>query len=381
METVSLELFQRIRNVFTGKEIEGNSVVLTVDDRLQQLAAKELGNSRGAIVAMEPDTGRILAMVSNPTFDSNTVSENWSTLNSDEDNSPLLNRAAQGLYPPGSVFKIITAAAAIEAGSEAESFSMRCLGEMAVGHSVLHCYNGNAHGNVDMTKAFAKSCNTYFASVAAKIGAPALISEAESFGFNSDINFPLEYNSSLFSLTKDCNANELAETAIGQGKTLVTPLFMAMVTSAIANNGTMMQPYIVDHIKTPWGGTTDRTIPVKLRQVCDASTAYKVKELMCEVVNSGTGQDAAFSVSGTSRDKTASGSSLENTYSGTITVAGKTGTAENSSGDDHAWFVAFAPAEKPRIAVAVLLENAGHGSKAIPDARELMKLYLENLNN
>jgi cell division protein FtsI/penicillin-binding protein 2 len=115
--------------------------------------------------------------------------------------------------------------------------------------------------------------------------------------------------------------------------------------------------------------------------VCDASTAYKIKELMCEVVSSGTGQDAAFSVSGTSRDKTASGSSLENTYSGAITVAGKTGTAENSSGDDHAWFVAFAPAEKPRIAVAVLLENAGHGSKAIPDAREIMKLYLENLNN
>lgn len=390
METISMELFQRIGNVFFGKEIQGNNLVLTVDDRLQQLASKELGNSRGAIVAMEPDTGKILAMVSNPTFDSNTVEQDWSELNSDEENSPLLNRATQGLYPPGSTFKIISAAAAIEAGKEASAFEMDCEGEKKFGHSVLHCYDGKAHGHVDMTKAFAKSCNTYFASVVEKIGAPALISTANDFGFNADINFPLEYNKARFSLTKDSNINEIVETSIGQGKTLVTPLYMAMVTSAIANNGVMMQPYIVDHTETPSGGIRNKTLPVKLRQVCDASIAYDIKDMMCEVVKSGTAKDAAFSVSGKAEiisDDNTSGSSLSGSsikiekgaYSGEITVAGKTGTAENAGGEDHSWFVAFAPAEKPRIAVAVILENAGHGSRAIPDAREIMKEYIQNL--
>lgn len=392
LQTVSNELFQRIGHVFLGKEIQGNNVVLTIDDRLQQVASEALGREKGSIVAVEPSTGKILAMVSYPTFDSNTVSENWEKLNSDDENSPLLNRATQGLYPPGSTFKIITAASALEISNTYMDFNFKCKGDAIFGNSILHCYNGKAHGDVNMTSAFAKSCNGYFATVAEEIGNEQLIKTASDFGVNKDINFPLEYKKSSFALAPDSGGSELAATAIGQGKTLASPLFMAMVTSAIANNGAMMQPYIVDHIETPSGSVRNRTLPSKLFQVCDSSTAHKIADMMCEVVRSGTATNATFSVSGkaqvVNKDRVSSDSAItagaidieEGRYSGKITVAAKTGTAENASGDDHSWFVAFAPAEDPQIAVAVILENAGHGSKAIPDAKKVMKTYIENLS-
>lgn len=382
LETINNEFLQRVTNLFLGKPIEGNSLVLTIDNRLQEIAGEELGNQRGSIVAMEPSTGKILAMVSNPTFDSNKVYENWESLNSDEENSPLLNRATQGLYPPGSTFKIITAAAALEADKTFEKYEIDCDGEEQFGHSIIHCYDGKAHGNVNMDSAFAKSCNIYFSELGVKIGAGKLIDMANAFGFNKDIGLALEYSRSSFSLMEDAEEIEIVETAFGQGKTLVTPLFMAMVTSAVANNGMMMQPYVVDHSLTPSGGIRNRTLPVKLNQAISPELADEIKELMCGVVENGTAARAAFSVSGIVKnpDKNESGASVtKGAYSGEIRVAGKTGTAENSQGDDHAWFVAFAPADEPKIAVAVLLENAGKGSNAIPAARNIMKEYIENL--
>lgn len=382
LETINNEFLQRVGNLFLGKDIEGNSLVLTIDNRLQEIAGEELGNQRGSIVAMEPSTGKILAMVSNPTFDSNAVAENWSALNSDEENSPLLNRATQGLYPPGSTFKIITAAAALKADKTLADFEINCKGEEKFGHSIIHCYDGKAHGNVDMNSAFAKSCNVYFSEIGVKVGADKLIDIANAFGFNKDIGLSLEYSQSKFPLTENAEEMEIVETAFGQGKTLVTPLFMAMVTSAVANNGMMMQPYVVDHSLTPSGGVRNRTLPVKLNQAISPSLAEEIKTLMCGVVENGTATRAAFSVSGTAAnyDKNESGTSVsKGAYSGEIKVAGKTGTAENPQGDDHAWFVAFAPADDPKIAVAVLLENAGKGSNAIPAAREIMKTYIENL--
>lgn len=382
LETINNEFLQRIGNLFLGKDIEGNSLVLTIDNRLQEIAGKELGNQRGSVVAMEPSTGKILAMVSNPTFDSNTVAENWSALNNDEENSPLLNRASQGLYPPGSIFKIITAAAALQADKKLADFEINCRGEEKFGHSIIHCYDGKSHGNVDMNSAFAKSCNVYFSELGVKVGADKLIDMANAFGFNKDIGLSLEYSQSKFPLTENAEEMEIVETAFGQGKTLVTPLFMAMVTSAVANNGMMMQPYVVDHSLTPSGGVRNRTLPVKLNQAISPELAEELKTLMCGVVENGTATRAAFSVSGTAGnyDKNESGASVsKGAYSGEIKVAGKTGTAENPQGDDHAWFVAFAPADDPKIAVAVLLENAGKGSNAIPAAREIMKAYIENL--
>ena len=272
-----------------------------------------LGDQKGAIVAMEPSTGKILAMVSNSTFDSNTVEENWEELNSDDENSPLLNRATQGLYPPGSTFKIVTAAAALQQDLSMKDFEIDCEGKEKFGHSVIHCYDGKAHGNVKMDSAFAKSCNIYFSELGVKIGAKNLINMADAFGFNKDIGLALEYSRSTFPIKENAEINEIVETSFGQGKTLVTPLFMAMITSAVANNGIMMQPYVVDHSITPSGGIRNRTIPVKLNQAISPELADKVKELMCGVVESGTAKNAAFSVSGTAinYDKVESGTSAE----------------------------------------------------------------------
>lgn len=383
LEDVSFELFQRIGGLFGG-EVKGNDIVLTIDNRLQEIAYDSLKGQKGAVVALEPSTGKILAMVSNPTFDSNSVGVNWEELNSDEENSPLMNRATQGLYPPGSTFKIITSAAGYEYDKDATDLSMNCKGEKKFGHSVMHCYNNNAHGNEDIADAFTASCNTFFSTMGDTMGAGTLKKAADDFGINSEINFPLEYSKSSFVLNSKSSQSELIETSIGQGKTLVTPLFMAMVTGAIANNGLMMNPYIVDHSLTPWDGVRNRTIPSSYRQAITSDTAYKIKDLMIGVVDHGTATDAAFSVSGkvhndVSSNSSVSGSSIDGRYSGPITVAGKTGTAENAGGDDHSWFVAFAPAEDPQIAVAVVMENVGHGSNAITTARDIMKEYIENL--
>ncbi len=385
METVSNELYQSLAAVIAKKDIRGNDVVLTIDADLQQYAAQQLGISKGAIVALEPDSGKILAMVSYPYYDPNAVADNWTQLNSDEENSPLLSRAAQGLYPPGSTFKIITAASALENDPSLLNYQYYCEGEDNFGGKVLHCYNSIDHGSEDMNRAFAYSCNTYFAKIGTMLGADKLRNTADKFFV--DPNFPLEYSKPLFMLNEDSPMHELVDTSIGQGKTLVSPLFMAMVTGAVANGGSMMQPYLLDHSINNFGFKENITIPSKLTQVMSSDDAAKLTELMKQVVSYGTAEDAAFSIDGGSDDiisdsaLSESGVIPQNGLSGPITVAGKTGTAENSGGADHAWFVAFAPADNPKIAVAVLLENAGKGSKAVPAARNVMKYYLSYCYN
>ncbi len=378
LETVSSELIQRIKDAFAGTEVSGDDVVLTVNADLQRYAAEKLGTSKGAIVAMEPSTGKILSMVTYPNYNANTVNEDWEMLNSEEADSPLLNRGAQGLYPPGSTFKILTAAAALEEDPGYIDYSMVCEGVKRFDSATrIRCYDSIAHGNEDMTKAFAKSCNTYFSTIGTMLGIDKLNSEATDFMFNQSLGFDLEYSQSSFNLPLDSSLSAVVETSIGQGKTLVTPLHMAMITSAVANNGIMMKPYIVDHSQSQSGNIKNRTIPEKLTEIMPADTAAQITELMKEVVNSGTATDAAIYIDPgdvVTSDSSTSSSSV-GIITGNVQVAGKTGTAENASGEDHAWFVAFAPADNPRIAVSVILENAGHGDKAIASARDIMKYY------
>ena len=279
-------------------------------------------------------------------------------------------------------FKIITSAAAYEYDKEVTEYEMDCTGEKQFGYNVMHCYNNNVHGHEDITKAFAKSCNTFYSTIGERMGGAVLRQSAEDFAFNSELNFPLEHSKSSFVLDGNSTQSEIIETSIGQGKTLVTPLYMAMVTSAIANNGVMMNPYVVDHSETPWGGVRNRTIPSTFKRVVSTDTAYVIRDLMIEVVNSGTAAGRAnFSVNGgsnsVSSDSAVSGGALE--FTGPITVAAKTGTAENAGGEDHSWFVGFAPAENPQIAVAVIYENCGSGSNTIEAGRDIMKEYLSNL--
>ena len=354
MQTPHNEVLQRIQHIFSGTPVQGNDVVLTVDMDIQSVAGNVLGNKKGAIVVMEPSTGRIVALQAYPDFDPNTVAENWEMLRQDE-NSSLVNRATQGLYPPGSTFKVITALAAMESYSDWERFTYECTGQAVFENKVIHCYNNRVHGMVDMKKAIATSCNCYFAELAKRIGAENIRKKAEDFYFNENYPFVLTHSMSQVVLQKKSEENEIVETSIGQGKTLATPLHMAMVAATIANNGMMMKPYIVDHIQYYNGDVSKTTVPEKLKQVISVEESDIITDMMISCVTEGTGTAAQI-------------------YG--IEVAGKTGTAENATGSDHSWFIGFAPAHDPQIAICVMIENANEGS-AVPIAGKVLQAALE----
>lgn len=351
------EIIQRIKNILNKDVLKGNDMVLTIDKDVQNYVYKKLGKLKGSIVVMEPSTGKILAMISYPTFNPEKIEQNWEQLNSDSENNPLLNRATQGLYPPGSVFKIITAASEIENIADYENINYDCNGFETFEDKTIHCFDSKKHGNVDITKAMAKSCNVYFSHTGIMIGSEKLKQTSERALFNKQLDFALEYNKSSFSLNQYSDTAEIVETSIGQGKTLVTPLHMAMITSAIANNGIIMKPYIADYFINSSGKIIDKTIPEINAQAFSSDTASKIKQMMEEVITNGTAAQA----------------SLKN-----IKIAGKTGTAQNSSGKDHSWFVAFAPSDSPEVAISIIIENSGNHNKAVPIARDIIKYIIEN---
>ena len=343
------EIWQRIVNLATGDLIRGKELVTTLDTDLQQLVKDQLGKQRGAIVVMEPSTGKILAMVSYPDFDPNYIADNWDSLRQDEENSPLINRATQGAYPPGSVFKTVTVLAGLS-GLSMDNYEYDCAGRIIVGGNQIRCFDETVHGHVNLKSAFSVSCNSFFSQLGLDIGAEQLRLTADSLLFNYSYPFVLDHSTSSFRLEAASSMGEIMETSIGQGKTLVTPLHMTMITASVANGGILMQPYLVDKV----GG--QKNMPVQMQRLMDSETSAYLTELMTSVVTSGTALNV--NISG-------------------ISIAGKTGTAENSSGDDHGWFTAFAPAENPEICVTVLLENCGGSRKALPIAREIIKYYLQ----
>lgn len=353
---VSDRLLQRVNQLFSGDKLRGNNVILTLDADIQHRARELLKGRKGAIVVMEPSTGKILAMVSNPDFNPNEISQNWAQLNKDEENSPLINRATQGLYPPGSIYKIITAASAIENFEDWQNFHYQCNGEAVFDNNLIRCYNSTAHGEVDLEKAIYLSCNTAFAQLGTELGGEKMQSISERLLFNRDLPYELEYSKSRFDLTKSSEEKEIVETTMGQGKTLVSPLHMAMITSAVANGGILMKPYIIDHVETNYGREKNKQIPEKYGELFSPETANQLTDMMVRVVNEGTGSQAKIA---------------------NVSVAGKTGTAQNASGEDHAWFIGFAPAEKPKVVVSVIIENGGSGGRvAGPIARELMNMVI-----
>ena len=355
LQKVHNEVLQRINNIIKKEPVQGNDVVLTVDMDIQSIAGNILGNKKGAIVVMEPSTGRILALQAYPDFDPNTVAQNWEFLKDDEDSS-LVNRATQGLYPPGSTFKVITALAALQYYNDWKDFTYECTGEAVFENKVIHCYNNRVHGTVDMKKAIATSCNCYFAELGKRVGAENIRKKAEDFYFNENYPFVLAHSTSQVTLQKKSEENEIVETAIGQGKTLATPLHMAMIASAIANDGIMMKPYIVDHIQYYNGDISKTTVPEKLKQIISVEEADIITDMMISCVAEGTGTAAQI-------------------YG--VDVAGKTGTAENATGSDHSWFIGFAPANDPKIAVAVMIENANQGGSATPIAGKVLQAALQ----
>ncbi len=335
----------------------GNNLSLTIDHDLQMRTRDLMGGKKGSAIAINPKTGEILSMVSVPDFSIETLSENWTTVSENPD-SPLLNRGTQGLYTPGSIFKILTAIGVIQKGVPEAIY--QCTGSTVIDGYAIRDFDESGHGPLNLEQAFTVSCNTYFADQAVAIGHDHLREIAESLLFNQRIDFDLETTASIFP-DKSIGLTDLGASGIGQGRVLTTPLNMLMVVSAVANDGYMTMPYLVESILSPGGMTIDSHRSQSMK-VLDNGEAQALKRMMREVVASGTGTNAGING---------------------VQVAGKTGTAENSSGNNHAWFVGFAPLEDPEVAVVVLLEEEGSsgGRAAAPIAREIMNFALNNVSN
>lgn len=364
----------RLQDLVTGRQPQGASVELTIDPAAQRAAWDALGGQSGAVVALDVRTGAILAMVSTPSFDPNVLASHdtpavnaaWEALNADP-SRPMVNRAIAGdTYPPGSVFKLITAAAALESGLSPDTL-VEAPVELRLPQSTATMSNFggsacSAEGVVTLAEALRISCNTAFGRLGLDLGDDALRAQAEAFGFDRPLEVPMRVTESRFPAELDLPQTAL--TAIGQYDVRVTPMQVAMVSAAIANDGVLMRPYLVDHVRNQDLTSVATTEPVELGRAVSHATALELRQMMIAVVESGTGR--AAQIPG-------------------VSVAGKTGTAQTGDGSSpHAWFTAFAPADDPRVAVAVVVEHGGAmgdeatgGTLAAPIARAVLQAVLE----
>lgn len=358
--TSHVNLIEQAVNELSGRKNLGDDVVTTLDINLQQTAYSALGDRRGAVIAMEPDTGKILAMVSKPDYDPNTLLTDWAALtDSANTQSQLLNRAAQGLYAPGSTFKILTALEYIrEHPDNYKDFHFDCNGVYHNGEYSIKCFHSEAHGSQDFVKAFANSCNGAFSSMGLELDLNRFAATAEELLYNRPLPFSgFPYKESSFNMKAGADIWEILQTSIGQGTTLITPLHSVLITSAVANGGTLMKPYLLDRVVSAGGEEVKKFLPEAYGSLMTADEAGKLTELMKAVTDVGTGSAVRTE---------------------DYTAAVKTGTAEFETGKEtHAWFTGFAPAEAPKIAVTVLVEESGSGGKiAGPVARAMFDAYL-----
>ncbi|HEY2043039.1 MAG TPA: penicillin-binding transpeptidase domain-containing protein [Jatrophihabitans sp.] len=372
---------QRLTNLLTGRDPRGGNVLVTINKQAQAAAYQAMGNRRGAVVALDPTTGAILAAVSTPSYNPNLISSHsssgiqkaWNTYNSDDKNQPMLNRAFSQTYPPGSVFKVVVAAAALKAG-RTPTTRIPAVNSLTLPgtQTQLRNFGGEqcADGRTDtLDHALTISCNTAFAQLGMDLGTQSIKSTAALFGINDNsMTVPVPVAGSSVGPIIDKAA--LGQSSIGQRDVRITPLQGAMIAAAVANHGNLMKPYLVSEEQGPDLATLSHTDPVLQSQVMSADQASQLTQMMTDVVDHGTGTAAQIP---------------------NMKVAGKTGTADNGPqradgsyvNPPHAWFTGFAPADNPKIAVAVIIENGGvagnettGGLAAAPVAKAVMQAYL-----
>ena len=370
-------VLRRTLDSLKGTTVTGNNLVLTIRPEAQRIALRALGDNCGAAVALEPSTGRVLVMASSPTYNPNLVEGHFGQIARSARNArcrpgaPLVNRATAGLYTPGSTFKVVTAAAALDSGlyTADSTFDDRgyCIEYGKKVSNFADQSGPEVFGHVDFTTALEHSINAVFCEIGKRLGPLRLLDYTRRFGFYEDP--PLEtpsservpsglYDHGRLFRPHDPNQVDPGRLAFGQERLQVTPLQMAMVTAGIANGGVVMRPYVVARITAPDGGTVSRTHPHVLSRAVSPQTATTLTQMMEKVVESGTG--TAAQISG-------------------IPVAGKTGTAETGvSHVNTTSFIAFAPADRPRVAVAVYLENQQGvgGQTAAPIAKQIIEALL-----
>lgn len=351
-------LNNKIANDIAGIKNPGDTVYTTLDVQIQEVVADELNVYRGAIVVTEVATGKILAMVSHPDFDPNEIGDIWEDLVEDDSSTILLNRATQGLYPPGSTFKLITALEYIrENKNNYLDYSYQCNGFHRVGDDRINCYHNANHGTIDFFTSFAKSCNSSFANIGLGLDRSSFAETLEDLLFNRELPVTLNYVQSSMSVTEDMDTAEMMQTAFGQGKTQITPLHLNMITGAVANGGRLMKPYVLDRVENDAGAIVKTFNPSAYGNLMTKEEAEILREMLTEVVERGT----ATKLKGQS-----------------YTAAGKTGSAEYGTvkGDSHSWFTGFAPAENPEVCVTIVVEGAGSGGDfAVPIARRIFDSY------
>jgi len=359
----------RLGNLFAGEQQQGATVETTLSGSLQQVASDALGDRAGAVVALDPGTGAVLAMVTSPTFDpallaghsTSVVNENYADLISRED-GPMVNRAIAGdTYPPGSTFKLVVSAAALESGysPETQVYAPQEL-ELPGSSATLGNYGGEACSSSDhmtLEDALRISCNTAFGDLGMSLGWGVIERKAQDFGWGESLEIPLPVTASRLPAAPD--DAQTAMSSIGQYDVRATPLQMAMVAAAIGNDGTLMRPYLVESVRAPDLQVIDTTLPEVYRESMAPSDAADLTDMMVTTVANGSGRGAQIAG---------------------VEVAGKTGTAETGRDTPpHAWFVSFAPADDPVIALAVIVEESGGqtgttgGALAAPIAKTIMQ--------
>ncbi|GHH70795.1 peptidoglycan D,D-transpeptidase FtsI family protein [Promicromonospora soli] len=382
----------RLQNLITGEEAQGSSVELTIDPKVQKAAWDALGDYTGAAVALDPKTGAILAMVSKPSYDPNTIavhSNDEATtaynkllnqnpqVNSVDGSErfspygPTVNRGINATYPPGSTFKLLTAAAAVEYEGMSPDTQIpapdvyQLPGTTGDGGSVQN-FGGetcSATGEMTLKDALRISCNTAFLGLANEVGKDGMQQMFEDFGFTESIDIPMSTSigayPGLSDTAKDDSDARIALSGMGQGDLRLTPLQVAMMSAAIANDGDLMEPYLIKSVRDSDVELVSQTKPSRYKSPFSSSTADALTEMMIAVVNDGSGQGAQIPG---------------------VEVAGKTGTAEDDPRSPTLWFTSFAPANDPQVAVAVVLENEGQstnestgGALASPIAAQIMQ--------
>ena len=355
-------LLQRLRL----RTRRGADVQLTLDSRVQEAAVTALAGQRGAVVALVPSTGAVLAMVSNPGYDLSKVRTDFPSIRSAE-GGPLINRATQGRYPPGSTFKVVTASAALDSGQYQPSSKFDDPGRVVVNGQVIRNFGGATFGVHDLSTALTRSINTTFARIGQALGPTLMGATMTGYGFGKSPAIDLPAGEAVTSgrfrkgslIANDTRDGDVARLAIGQEALAVSPLQMALVSSAIANGGTLVRPYLVEKSIDRAGRTVFEADPKNDGTAIKATTAADIAAMMGRVVDEGTGRAAALNG---------------------LSVAGKTGTAETgAAGVNDAWFIGFAPRDRPVVAVAVVLEGTPGtgGVVAAPVAAAVMKAAID----
>lgn len=357
--TSDSNIVTKVSNDLSGKKNHGNNVVTTLHTNMQLAAYDALEDLNGCIFAMDSRTGEILCCVSKPDFDPNEVIGKWDRLSGDAEKSPLLNRAFLGLYAPGSTFKIVTALEYLkEHNGDISDYDFNCTGSYEIEGSHINCFHEETHGEVDFKDSFAKSCNSSFANISYSLNKGKFEDTIDELLFDKELPLPLSYSKGECDINSSSSTDDLLQTGIGQGRTLISPAHMTLITSSIANDGVLMRPYVIDSIENYDGGVIRKTKQKEYKRLIDENYAKELQELMREVVVSGTATRAYDT--------------------GNYTISGKTGSAEYSSDkrQSHAWFTGFSSKSDPEIAISVIIEGGGSGGAvAVPIAKKVLDAY------